>query len=239
MGLNDIHPFNPEEKIIEFVMAEKGKRKLSGMNLRAFMEETASESPAPGGGSVSAYMGALGSALGTMVANLSSHKKGWDDRWKEFSGWAEKGKAIQNTLLDLVDEDTEAFNSIMEAFRRPKNSDAEKKDRTEAIQAATRQAILVPYKVMETAFSAFPLIREMVEKGNPSSVTDAGVGALALGSCIKGAFLNIRINAEGLDDKRFVNNLLSRGFELEERAVREESDIIKIIESRFSVGRKS
>jgi glutamate formiminotransferase/formiminotetrahydrofolate cyclodeaminase len=238
MGLNDIHPFNPEKKIIEFVMAEKEKRKLVAMDLKAFMEETASESPAPGGGSVSSYMGALGAALGTMVANLSSHKSGWDDRWKKFSDWAEKGKAIQNKLLDLVDEDTDAFNKILEAYKLPKNTEEEKKTRTEAVRAATKNAIMVPYKVMETAFSGFPLIKAMVEKGNPSSVTDAGVGALALCSCIKGAFLNVRINAEGLDDKKFVNDILSRGFELEDRAIREESDIIKIIESKFMIGRK-
>ncbi len=231
MGMNDIHPFIPEEKIIEFVMADKEKRKLAGMDLRAFMEETASESPAPGGGSVSAYMGALGSALGTMVANLSSHKKGWDERWREFSIWAEKGKSIQNKLLDLVDDDTEAFNKIMEAFRLPKNNDTEKKVRTEAIQNATRQAILVPYKVMETASAAFPLIREMVEKGNPSSVSDAAVGALAIRACIRGAFLNIKINAAGLDDKEFAKDIIRKGSDLETRAIIEEEEILKLVES--------
>jgi len=231
MGLNDIHPFIPEEKIIEFVMAEKGKRKLAGMDLRAFMDETASESPAPGGGSVSAYMGALGAALGTMVANLSSHKKGWDSRWKEFSDWAEKGKAIHNKLLDLVDEDTDAFNRIMEAYRLPKNTDAEKKARTEAVQSSTKNAIMVPFRVMETAFSAFPLIREMVEKGNPSSITDAGVGALALRSCIKGAFLNVKINAAGLDDKSFVKDIIQKGCDLETKAMMEEEAILKMVEA--------
>jgi glutamate formiminotransferase/formiminotetrahydrofolate cyclodeaminase len=231
MGLNDIHPFNPEEKIIEFVMAEKGKRKLADMDLRAFMDETASESPAPGGGSVSSYMGALGTALGTMVANLSSHKKGWDDRWKEFSDWAEKGKAIQNKLISLVDEDTEAFNRLMEAYRLPKNTGEEKKVRTEAVSTATKNAIMVPFRVMETAFSAFPLISEMVEKGNPSSVTDAGVGALALRSCIRGAFLNVKINAAGLDDKAFVKEIIEKGSEIEAKAVSEEDEILKIVEA--------
>lgn len=231
MGMNDIHPFIPEEKIIEFVMAEKEKRKLAGMDLRAFMEETASESPAPGGGSVSAYMGALGSALGTMVANLSSHKKGWDEKWREFSDWAEKGKSVQNKLLDLVDEDTEAFNMIMEAFRLPKNNDKEKKERTEAIQNATRQAIMVPYRVMETAYSAFPLIREMAEKGNPSSVSDAAVGALALRACIRGAFLNVKINAAGLNDKDFVNDMIQKGSNLDVKARIEEEDIMRIVEA--------
>jgi glutamate formiminotransferase/formiminotetrahydrofolate cyclodeaminase len=239
MGLNDIHPFNPEEKIIEFVMAEKGKRKLADMDLRAFMDETASESPAPGGGSVSSYMGALGTALGTMVANLSSHKKGWDDRWKEFSDWAEKGKAIQNKLISLVDEDTEAFNRLMEAYRLPKNTGEEKKVRTEAVSTATKNAIMVPFRVMETAFSAFPLISEMVEKGNPSSVTDAGVGALALRSCIRGAFLNVKINAAGLDDKAFAKDIIRKGSEIEAKAVSEEDEILKIVEAAIFKQSKS
>ncbi|MCX6334388.1 MAG: glutamate formimidoyltransferase [Bacteroidia bacterium] len=230
MGLNDIHPFNPEEKIIEFVMAEKGNRKLADMNLRAFMDETASESPAPGGGSIASYMGALGAALGSMVANLSSNKKGWDDRWKEFSDWAEKGKTIQNKLLELVDDDTDAFNKIMEAYRLPKNTEEDKNVREEAISVATKNAIMVPFRVMETAFSAFPLIREMVEKGNPGSVTDAGVGALALRSCIKGAFLNIRINAAGLNDKTFVKDILQKGCDLETKGMLEEEAILKIVE---------
>ena len=231
MGLNDIHTFNPDEKIIEFVMAEIGKRRLIAMSLDTFMNETASESPAPGGGSVSAYMGALGVALGTMVANLSSHKRGWDDRWKEFSDWAVKGKEIQNKLLDLVDEDTEAFNRILEAFSLPKNSEAEKKMRHDAVQSATLNAIMVPFKVMETAFSGFRIVREMVEKGNPSSVTDAGVGALALRSCIRGAFLNVRINAEGLDDKLFAKEIIQKGSVIESKAIQEEESILKLVES--------
>jgi glutamate formiminotransferase/formiminotetrahydrofolate cyclodeaminase len=230
MGLNEIHAFKPEEKIIEFVMAEKGKRKLIDMNLREFMNETASESPAPGGGSVSSYMGALGVALGTMVANLSSHKKGWDDRWKEFSDWAEKGKEIQNKLLDLVDEDAEAFNKIIEAYRLPEKSEEEKKVRNDAVQAATRNAILVPFRVMETAYAGFALIREMVEKGNPASVTDAGVGALALRSCIRGAFLNVQINGSGLDDKKFVKDILEKGRTIELKAIREEENILNEVE---------
>jgi glutamate formiminotransferase/formiminotetrahydrofolate cyclodeaminase len=233
MGLNDIHPFNPEEKIIEFVMAEKGKRKLVEMDLMAFMNETASESPAPGGGSVSAYMGALGVALGTMVANLSSHKKGWDDRWKEFSDLAARGKVIQNKLIDLVDEDTEAFNKIMEAYRLPKKSEEEIRLRKETVQHAVKDAIMVPFRVMETAYSGFSLIREMVEKGNPASVTDAAVGALALRSCIKGAFLNVRINAISLDDKGFVNEILRKGSDIETKAVIEEEAILKIVDKQL------
>ena len=239
MGLNDIHPFNPEEKIIEYVMAEKGKRELADMDLKAFMDETASESPAPGGGSVSAYIGALGTALGTMVANLSSHKKGWDDRWKEFSDYAEKGKAIQNRLLGLVDEDTDAFNRIMEAYRLPKNTDEEKKIRMKSVSEATKNAIIVPFTVMETAYSAFPLIREMVEKGNPSSVTDAAVGALALRSCIRGAFLNVKINAAGLDDKDFARDIIQKGSEIEAKSLIEEESILKIVESAIIKQTKS
>ena len=233
LGLNDIHKFNPEEKIIEFVMAEKGRRKLIDLDLKEFMDETASESPAPGGGSISAYMGALGAALGTMVANLSGHKKGWDERWKEFSDFAEKGKEIQNRLLAYVDEDTEAFNKIIDAYRLPKKTDEEKKVRNEAVQIATKNAILVPYSVMETAYSGFALIKEMVEKGNPNSVTDAGVGALALRSCIKGAFLNVRINAAGLLDKEFVKYIISKGEDLEIKAEKEEIYIMKIINTNI------
>ena len=228
MGLNDIHPFKPEEKVIEFVMENKSKPKLIDMSLKAFMNETASESPAPGGGSVSAYMGALGVSLGTMVANLSSHKKGWDDRWKEFSDWAEKGKTIQNSLLQLVDDDTNAFKMIMEAFALPKKTEEEKKLRDKSIQEATKNAILVPLKVMETAFAGFELINEMVENGNPNSITDAGVGALAIRSCIRGAFLNVKINASGLHDKDFVNTVLTKGEDLESKAIAAEESILNI-----------
>ena len=231
MGLNDIHPFNPEEKIIEFVMADKNKHKLIDMNLKAFMDETASDSPAPGGGSVSAYMGALGMALGTMVANLSSHKRGWDARWKEFSDWAEKGKSIQNSLLQMVDEDTMAFNLILEAFSLPKKSEEEKTIRENAIQGATKNATLVPFKVMEIAFSGFELISEMVEKGNPNSVSDAGVGALALRSCVRGAFMNVKINASGLKDKFFANDIISKGEEIEAKTIAFEELILQNINS--------
>ena len=233
MGLNDIHHFKPEEKVIEFVMAEKKERKLIDMNLKAFMNETASDSPAPGGGSVSAYLGALGVALGTMVANLSSHKRGWDDRWKEFSDWAEKGKEIQNALLEMVDEDTKAFKRILEAFSLPKKSDEEKKLRENAVQEATKNAILVPLKVMETAFSGFELIKEMVEKGNPNSISDAGVGALALRSCIRGAYLNVKINSSGLKDKLFVNDVIARGESIESKAMEAEGEILKIINAKI------
>ena len=233
MGLNDIHPFKPEEKIIEFVIGEISERKLIDMNLKAFMDETASESPAPGGGSVSAYLGALGIALGTMVANLSAHKRGWDDRWQEFSDWAEKGKAIQNSLLQLVDEDTKAFNNIMEAFSLPKKSEEEKKMRDNAVQETTKNATLVPLKVMEIAYSGFDLINAMVENGNPNSITDAGVGALAIRSCIRGAFLNVRINASGLRDKVFVADVIKKGADIETRAIAAEDLVLKTITQRI------
>jgi glutamate formiminotransferase/formiminotetrahydrofolate cyclodeaminase len=235
LGLNDIHSFNPKEKVIELVMADKSEHKLIDMNLQAFIDETASDSPAPGGGSVSAYMGALGVALGTMVANLSSHKRGWDDRWKEFSDWAEKGKVIQNSLLQMVDEDTIAFNRIMEAFSLSRKSEEEKKLRETAIQEATKNAILVPLKVMETAFSGFKLIREMIEKGNPNSISDAGVGAIAIRSCIRGAFLNVKINSSGLNDKSFVKDVVEKGEDIEARAIETEEAILKFINANIKI----
>jgi len=233
MGLNDIHHFNPEEKVIEFVMDDKKKNKLIDLSLEAFMNETASDSPAPGGGSVSAYMGALGSSLGTMVANLSANKKGWEDRLKEFSDWAVTGKEIQNKLLNMVDEDTEAFNKIMEAFSLPKKSDEDRRIRETAIQESTKNATLVPLKVMETSFSVFGLLKAMVEHGNPNSVSDAGVGALATRACIKGAFLNVKINASGLTDKDFVKSVIERGAEIESKTEAAEKEILKFINDKM------
>ena len=230
MGLDDLRPFDPQEKIIEFVMAEKGKKQLVDLDLRSFMETVASESPAPGGGSVSAYIGALGVALGTMVANLSSHKKGWDERWKEFSDWAVKGKEIQNRLLDLVDRDTAAYIKLIEANRLPKNTDEEQKIRHNAVIEAYRNAISVPYIVMETAFEGFKVVRQMVEKGNPASVTDAAVGGIAILSCIRGAFLNVRINAKGMEDDSFVKDVIKKGKDLEKEAFNEERSIMEIVD---------
>ena len=178
-------------------------------------------------------MGSLGVALGSMVANLSSHKRGWDDRWEEFSELAEKGKDIQNRLLLLVDEDTRAFNMIMEAFGLPKSTDLELKHRKDKIDEATRYAINVPLKVMETAYEGFDLIKHMVSQGNPNSITDGAVGALAIRSCIKGAFLNVRINASGLDDKKFVEPILNKGAEIESSAEKEEAEILKLVESKM------
>lgn len=231
MGLSELHPFNPEEKIIEYIVAENGSNRLAELSLKDFLYETASESPAPGGGSVSSYMGALGTALGTMVANLSGHKRGWDDRWKEFSVWAQKGKEIQNRLLELVDEDTKAYNGVIGAYRLAQNSDIEKNIRSEAIRVATRNAVMVPFMIMETAFSGFALVKEMAEKGNPASVTDAGVGALALSACIKGAFLNVKINTAGLDDKSFTDSIISKGSELVSKAITEEEAVMNVVEA--------
>ncbi len=234
LGLNDIRPFKPEEKIIEYVMAGgDNQKRLIAMSLSEFMDETASESPAPGGGSIAAYMGSLGVALGTMVANLSAHKRGWDSRWKEFSDWAEKGKVLQSGLLQLVDEDTEAFNLIMTAFDLPKKTDDEKKIKSKAIQDATKNAILVPFRTMETAYSGFGLLKEMVEKGNPNSITDAGVGALALRAAVKGAALNVRINAAGLDDKEFASDIVARATIIELKADSAESEIMKLIGTKL------
>ncbi len=234
LGLNDIHKFEAKEKIIEYVMEEKNKQLLVDLTLRGFMDMTASESPAPGGGSVSAYMGAMGASLGTMVANLSSHKRGWDDRWKEFSDWADRGKAIQNSLLQLVDEDTASFNKIMEAFSLPKKTDEEKLIRSTAVEEATKNATLVPFKVMETALSGFELIMEMVEKGNPNSITDAAVGAIALMSCIRGAYLNVMINAGALKDKEFAATVVSKGGEIETKAMAVEKEILATVNKKIN-----
>ncbi len=201
LGLDELYPFDPDKKIIEYILADKTKKKLVDMTVSGFTYETASESPAPGGGSISATMGAMGVALATMVANLSSHKAGWDDRWEEFSNWADKGKTFMDQLLQLIDEDTNAFNRIMDAFSLPKTNDEEKAARKSAIQDATKYAIEVPLKVMEVSLQSMEVIKAMAEIGNPNSVSDAGVGALAARSAVIGAYMNVRINAAGLDDK--------------------------------------
>ncbi len=234
LGLDDLKPFNPKEKIIEYLLAGGNDKKLVNMTLASFANETASESPAPGGGSISAAMGALGISLATMVANLSSHKAGWDDRWEEFSRWAEKGQALKDELLMLVDEDTRAFNVIMDAFSLPKGNDAEKAARTIAIQDATKYAIEVPFRVMQRSFDCMPIIKAMAETGNPNSVTDAGVGALAARSAVMGAFLNVKINASGLQDKVFVEKMLSEGNRIQDSAIAMESEILYIVNSKIS-----
>jgi glutamate formiminotransferase/formiminotetrahydrofolate cyclodeaminase len=232
MGLDELYPFDPDKKIIEYILKED-KKQLIDMNLTEFADETASESPAPGGGSISAYVGSLGAALGTMVANLSAHKRGWDERWEEFSDWAEKGMAVEKELLSLVDEDTNAFNRIMDAFGLPKGSDEEKAARKQAINDATRYAIEVPFRVMKVAFKAFEVIRAMAEVGNPNSVTDAGVGALCVRSAVMGAFLNVKINAAGLDDKAFVEQVLTEGKAIEDKAIQEEKEILEIVNKKI------
>ena len=233
MGLDELGPFKPEERIIEYMLANAADSKLVSMTLTDFADETASESPAPGGGSISAYVGALGVSLATMVANLSSHKRGWDERWKEFSDWAEKGEKYKTTLLQLVDADTAAFNKIMEAFALPKSTQAEKAARTEAIQAATRYAIEIPFKVMETAYASMQVIKAMVIEGNPNSVTDAGVGALCARAAVIGAFMNVRINAGGYKDKDFVNDIIAKGKAIEDKTIALEAEILKLVNEKI------
>lgn len=233
LGLDDLTPFKPEERVIEFLLKEDKSFQLINMNLRAFADETASESPAPGGGSISAYVGSLGVSLATMVANLSSHKPGWDDRWEEFSKWAEKGQQLKDQLLTLVDEDTKAFNQIMTAFGLPKSSEEEKKARTKAIQDATRYAIEVPFKVMRLSCESMAIIEAMAKIGNPNSISDAGVGALCARSAVIGAYLNVRINAKGLFDKKFARSILQKGKTIEEKAKKMESNILAVVRRKI------
>lgn len=233
MGLDELYPFDPDKKIIEYILEEKTGKRLVDKTLKGFTQETASESPAPGGGSISAAMGAFGAALATMVANLSSHKPGWDDRWEEFSLWAEKGKYYMEQLIKLVDEDTAAFNRIMDAFGLPKGTDEEKAARTKAIQDATLYAIEVPFRVMNLCFESMEVIKAMAEHGNPNSVSDAGVGALAARSAVMGAYLNVKINASGLKDKDKANEFISKGAEIVKKAQQLEADILAVVESKI------
>ncbi len=228
MGLDELSPFNPDERIIEYILEDKLSSHLVNMSLNDFADETASESPAPGGGSISAYVGVLGISLGTMVANLSSHKKGWDAQWKYFGDWALKGQDLKKEMLRLVDEDTLAFNKIMLAFGLPKGSDEEKKIRTASIQDATKYAILTPFKVMQLAYQSMELMKEMAEKGNPNSVTDAAVGALCARTAVIGAFMNVRINASGLSDKEFIQQIMNDGEQIQDKAIKLEQEIIAI-----------
>ncbi|HOI33291.1 MAG TPA: cyclodeaminase/cyclohydrolase family protein, partial [Bacteroidales bacterium] len=232
MGLDELKPFNPHEKIIEYKLAaDAGHKKLVDFTVAGFAHETASESPAPGGGSVSAYLGALGTSLATMVANLSSHKRGWDDRWKFFSDWAEKGQKLKDQLLFMVDEDTNAFNKIMDAFGLPKKSEADKQARKAAIEAASKYAIEVPLKVMEFSLSSMELIEAMAEQGNPNSVSDAGVGAICAKAAVNGAFLNVKINAAGIEDRNFATQMVDKGARLMEQAVESEKRILEKVEA--------
>ena len=234
MGLDELGPFHPEEKIIEYRLKEGSGPHLVDLSLQKFMEETASESIAPGGGSVSAYMGSMGAALVSMVANLSSHKRGWDERWEEFSDYAEQVKSIQEELLELVDEDTRAFNGIMEAFGLPKNTEGEKNARQEAILQATLHAIRVPFRVMNTAFRGFEFAETMVREGNPNSISDAGVGSLALHACIEGAWLNVKINATELKGNPEVQEILKEGAELFSRSGSRRDKIGEMVNSAFN-----
>ena len=235
LGLSDLREFKPEEKVIEYIMAagEQPCKKLVDMTCEAFAEETASESPAPGGGSIAAYMGALGAALGTMVANLSSHKAGWDDRWEEFSDWAEKGHDIMQELLHLVDEDTAAFNRIMAVFAMPKNTDEEKVARSAALQEATLYATQVPLRTMKAAMRVFGVVRAMAADGNPNSVSDVGVGALAARSGVMGALLNVKINAAGLKDRAVADALVAEAEAIAAEAQRAEAEVLAIVEEKI------
>ena len=236
MGLGNLKPFNPDEKVVEYILEaeeQKGIKKLVDMTCTGFAEETASESPAPGGGSISAYMGALAAALGTMVANLSSHKAGWDDKWEYFSNWADNGMAVMNELLYLVDEDTAAFNKIMDVFGMPKSTDEEKAARAEAMEVATLYATQVPLRTMKAAYKAFDVVRAMAEEGNPNSVSDAGVGALAARSAVMGACLNVKINAAGLKDRAVADALVKEAEEIQAAAQKAEAEILAVVESKI------
>jgi glutamate formiminotransferase/formiminotetrahydrofolate cyclodeaminase len=233
LGLDELVPFKPEEKIIEYMLRDKTDSKLINMPLKTFADETASESPAPGGGSVAAYIGALAASLAAMVANLSSHKKGWDERWEEFGNWAEKGQLYKDELLQLVDADTKAFNQIMSAMGLPKTTEEEKAARKKAIADATRLAIEIPFKVMQASFESMEVIKAMAVTGNPNSISDAGVGALCARSAVMGAFMNVRINAAGLDDAAFVEDILKKGREIEKNAMTLETSILEIVNSKI------
>lgn len=234
LGLDDLGAFNPEERIIEYRLQDPSAHRLARLPLREFLDETASESVAPGGGSVAAAVGALGAALGTMVANLSAHKRGWDDRWEEFSRWAEQGQRIKDELLRLVDEDTLAFNRVMAALGMPKGTEAEKATRAPALEAANLGALEVPWQVMRVSHSAFDLLHAMAEQGNPASASDAGVGALCARAAVRGAWLNVRTNAGGIKNKGAIASILEAGARLEQDAGRRETEILAIAEKRMT-----
>jgi len=233
LGLDELSPFDPSKKVIEYLLEEPGQKFLVSKTLTDFADETASESPAPGGGSIAAFAGVLGASLGAMVANLSSHKKGWDERWKFFSDWAEKGQQLKNRLLFLVDEDTRAFNRIIDAVRLPKGSPEEAEYRKQAIHAATKYAIEIPFQVMQTAFDSFELLEAMTREGNPNSVSDAGVGALCAKTAVEGAYLNVIINCKDLDDPDFVNDIKAKAQNLVEEASRKEREIIGLVKGKI------
>ena len=233
LGLDDLKPFDPKKNIIEYMLEDNAGKRLVDMDLIAFSEETASESPAPGGGSIAAYVGTLGVALGTMVGNLSAHKRGWDDKWEMYSDWAVKGEAYRKELLYLVDEDTNAFNRIIEAFGLPKGSAEEKAARTQAIQDATKYAIEIPFKVMETAYNSMEVMRAMADCGLQASISDAGVGALCARTAVRGAHLNVKINTGSLKDKAFVDDILAKAQKVSESAEAIENEILGIVEGKL------
>lgn len=232
-GLEELTPFNPEERIIEYLLKDKNDETLIRMTLSDFADETASESPAPGGGTISACIGALGVSLGTMVANLSSHKKGSDNNWKEFSVWAEKGQQLKKSLLGLADEDTRAFNKVMDAFSMPKGTEAEKSSRIKAIESATQYAIEIPLRVMKLSLESMEVIRAMAETGNPNSVSDAGVGALCVRSAVIGAYLNVKINSAGLKDMIYKEKILKEAEIIKKSAIKAEEEILIVVEQKI------
>ena len=233
LGLDDLKPFNPKEKVIEYMLEDENEHPLINMTLKDFANETASESPAPGGGSISAYVGALGVALGTMVANLSSHKRGWDDRWEEFSNWAVKGQQYKDQLLALVDEDTNAFNKIMNAFKMPKSTEEEKQKRAQAIEDATKYAIEVPFKVMETAYKSMEVMEAMIDIGMQSSLSDSAVGVLCARTAVMGAFLNVKINAKDLKDRNYAEEMIAKGNDIQQKTLDLESKLLKKVNEKL------
>lgn len=233
LGLDDLKPFNPDERIIEYVMKSKNEKRLVDFTIKDFAEETASESMAPGGGSISAYVATLGVSLGTMVANLSAHKPGWDDQWEYFSNWAEKGQKYKEELLFLVDEDTKAFNKIIEGFRMPKSNETEIKLRKEAIENATKYATEIPFRVMETAYNSMEVMMEMAKKGLQNSLSDAGVGALCARAAVVGAYFNVRINAKDIKDVDFATNIIADAKVIYENTLLREKEMIDLIDSKI------
>jgi len=234
LGLGELAPFKPEERIIEYRLRDTGQSRLVNLTVRAFTDETASESVAPGGGSVAAAVGSLGAALGTMVANLSSHKRGWDEHWEEFSRWAEQGQRLKDELLQMVDADTRAFDRVMVALGMPKGTEAEKSARSAALAAANLGALQIPWQVMKTAYASFDLLRAMAEQGNPASASDAGVGAICARAAVRGAWLNVRTNVGGVKDRTAIEGILSEGAKLEREAADREAEILAMVERKFA-----
>jgi glutamate formiminotransferase/formiminotetrahydrofolate cyclodeaminase len=233
LGLDDLSPFDPEERIIEYMLDRKDGQDLISKNLIEFSELTASESPAPGGGSISAYVGTLGAALGTMVANLSAHKRGWDHKWEEYSKQAEKGQDFLNKLLSLVDEDTKAFDAIIQAMRLPKSTDQDQENRKIAIEKATKNAIEVPFRILKLAYSSMNILKQMANKGLSSSISDVGVGAACARTAVLGAYLNVKINCKDLDDKKYTDKILADSKKVKDQALKKEAQILKIVKTKI------